>query len=215
MKILNYGRMMQLEEVKIYGRELILLKPVKIYHGEEISFHFNYFEDDGWETAGFDAAKAYLWSNKIGSQEFNSVILAAYTLYELYSPNPGFATMNGEIVNAYCIVAWINNLLGTKYTLKKRINKLWELAENYVLNDDEINSEDLSGELMQIIPKQLLKAAGGLELADLCYIINGTESLETNNVIQGTYPADVLECKNRIRRYLESTEVQNPETLPI
>ena len=212
MKILNYGGMMQLEEVKIYGRKLYLLKPVKIYPGGEVDFHYNYFEDDSWENAGFNASKAELWSNKIGSQEFNTVMLAAYTLYELYNPNQGFATVNDEIVEAYNIVAWINHLLGTEYTLEKRISKLWELAENYVLTDDGINSGDLSyGKLMQIIPRELRKAAGGLDLTDLCYIINGTESLETSDVRQGTYPADVLECKNRIRRYFESTEKQNPE----
>ena len=212
MKILNYGGMMQFESVKLYGRKLYLLKPVKIHTGGEIDFHFNYFEDDGWETAGFDSHKAKLYSNKIGSREFNSVILAAYTLYELYDPDPGFATVNGEIVDSYYIVAWINNLLGTEYTLGKRINRLWELAENYVLPNDKKDFETLSyGELMRMIPKELLKAAGELDLADLCYIINGTESLETSDVIQGTYPADVFECKNRIRRYFESTEAPNSE----
>ena len=205
MKILNYGGMMEFEEVKIYGHKIALLKPVKIYPGGEIDFYFNYFEDDSWETAGFDANKAELWSNKIGSREFNSVMLAAYTLYELYDSNPGFALENDDIIDAYYIVAWINHLLGTKYTLEKRITRLWELAENYVLSDDEKSSGALSySELMRMIPEKLLKAAGGLDLADLCYIINGTTNLENSDVKQGTYPADILECKNRIRRYFEN-----------
>ena len=208
-KILNYGGMMEFEEVKIYKHRIDLLKPVKISPGGQISFNYNYFEDDAWEYAGFDAAKAKLWSNKIGSCEFNSVMLAAYTLYELYDSEPEFALLNNDIVNAYYITAWINHLLGTEYTLEKRIKRLWELAENYVLADGEMYNALSYSDLMQIIPKRLLKAAGGLDFADLCYIINGTASLEANNIKHGTYPADVLECKNRIRRYFENAQAKN------
>ena len=35
--------------------------------------------------------------------------------------------------------------------------------------------------------------------------------MKKSDVKQGSYPADVLECRNRIRRYFESAEGKNPE----
>ena len=48
-KVLNYGGMMQFEIISMYGHEMGLLKPIKLYPGGRIRFHFNYFEDEGWE----------------------------------------------------------------------------------------------------------------------------------------------------------------------
>lgn len=64
-KILNYGGMMQFESISMYGHDMALLKPIELYPGGKVYFHFNYFEDDVWETAGFDAADGYFHSEKI------------------------------------------------------------------------------------------------------------------------------------------------------
>lgn len=89
MKILNYGGMMNLEMVSMYGHELYLLCPLKLFPEGRVDFHFNYFEDRGWENAGFDAKDGYFYSNKIGGQEFNDVVMAAYLLYEMWDDTPG------------------------------------------------------------------------------------------------------------------------------
>ena len=75
-KILNYGGMMQFEQISMYGHEMGLLKPIELYPGGKVRFHYNYFEDDAWETAGFDGEEAYFWSQKIGSAEFCDVVTA-------------------------------------------------------------------------------------------------------------------------------------------
>ena len=89
--LLNQGGMMEFETVSMYGKELGLLKPIEILPGGKVSFHFNYFEDEGWETTGFDADQCRLWSEKIGGGEFDAVIMAGYTLYEAYMDDVGYA----------------------------------------------------------------------------------------------------------------------------
>ena len=59
-KILNYGGMMDYEEVKIYGQKIGLLKPFALNGNASTCFFYNYFEDDSWETAKYDPEKALL-----------------------------------------------------------------------------------------------------------------------------------------------------------
>lgn len=40
-KLLNYGGMMQLERISMYGHDMALLKPVELYPGGKVHFHFN------------------------------------------------------------------------------------------------------------------------------------------------------------------------------
>lgn len=203
LKLLNYGGMMQFETVSLYGCELYLLKPVRELSDGKVNFHYNYFEDDAWETACFNADKPRLWSQKIGGNEFCDVIVAAYTLCELYDTGPGLVTVNGEIVDTEPYVRWINHLLGTAFTHEKRF-RLWEEAESYALANMEYSDAPFGySDLMDLIPARLLRFAGGTEFADLCYLTKGTESLTEDQVEPGTYPADVLACKTALAAYLK------------
>ena len=69
-------------------------------------FHFNYFEDDVWESAGYKIANTSFFSGKIGWKEFNDVVTAVHMLYELYDDNAGLAEINGEIVEGSAYVGW-------------------------------------------------------------------------------------------------------------
>ena len=109
-KVLNYGGMMSFEQVNIYGYSMGLLRPFEVHPGECSNFHFNYFEDSSWETAGYDAKMTELYSNKIGSAEFNDVITAARFLFEMYGSEIGLTCINGDVVNKQWYVGWLNNL---------------------------------------------------------------------------------------------------------
>ena len=198
---------MQFEEISMYGHDMGLLKPVEMYPGGKVHFHYNYFEDDAWETADFDANDAYLWSNKIGGAEFCDVITAAYTLYEVYDKEPGFAEIDGEIITTSKIVGWLNHILGTDFSMKKRFS-LWRNAEDLALKHMDRDCEEVLSysDLMEFIPYELRYAAGGLEFTDLLYIINGTESLTEAEVKEGTYPDDILKCKRALESYLEEAK---------
>ena len=205
IKVLNYGGMMEIESVRIYGLELNLLKPLELSGNEEIRFHYNYFEDDAWETAGYDAKENRLWSDKIGDREFAEVMLAAYALCEVYDKDVNAATINGDYIDPYYYVAWINHLLGEKFTVEKR-QHLWELAEARAFCDEDRVSTVSFSDIEDLIPRKKIRNAGGTELTDLCYVAKGTESLETDQVAPGSYPADILECKKRIAEYLSDGE---------
>ncbi|MDO4337963.1 MAG: hypothetical protein Q4C91_07725 [Eubacteriales bacterium] len=194
MKLLNYGGMMQFERVSLYGHDVILISPVELSEEGKVDFWYNYFEESSWENAGFHMDDSYFYSNKIGGCEFADVILAAYTLYEMYDEDPGFAECNGEIMDQRFYGGWLNHILGTEFTSKKRYN-LWENAEYIAFNRMDYDDPFSRNELRCLIPDKLLKAAGGTELSDLLYIMYGTESLKVDDIVPASYPDDVYQCK--------------------
>ena len=202
MKLLNYGGMMELETVQIFGRKLWLLKPAKILPGGKFTFWFNYFEDDFWEDASFDADSCCLWSEKIGSAEFSDVIIAAYFLFEMYDDKPGFTIVNGNIVNDTAYVGWLNHLLKTDFSMKRRF-RLWENMEACAFSWRREGYDAPDAEkVISSVPLGLELYSGGTELADLFFIIHGTESLEKSELVPGTYPADVSGCKKALEYFL-------------
>lgn len=211
-RLLNLGGMMRFEQVSMYGHDMGLLKPVEIFPGGKVHFHYNYFEDTSWETAGFNADSCELWSNKIGGAEFDDVIMAGYMLYEAYDEEGGMAELDGEITDTTEYMGWINNILGTSFSMKNRF-KLWENAEKYAfLRIGEEYDSPLPWRIfVNFIPKDLKYAAGGTDFTDLMYIIKGTSSLLTDeeDVKEGTYPADVLKCRRLVEKYFKSS-IENP-----
>lgn len=203
MKLLNYGGMMQFERVSLFDHELALLSPVELSEAGEVNFWYNYFEEDSWENAGFHMNDSIFYSNKIGSREFSDVILAAYTLYEMYDEAPGFAECNGEIIDSRFYGGWINHILGTEFSAKKRYN-LWENAEHIAFDRMDCSDPFSRSELRCLVPNKLLKAAGGTELSDLLYIIYGTESLKADDIVPASYPDDVYRCKMALMKFQES-----------
>lgn len=203
MKLLNYGGMMQFERVSLFDHELILLSPVELSEAGKVDFWYNYFEESNWENAGFHMNDSIFYSNKIGGCEFADVILAAYTLYEMYDEAPGFAECNGEIINPRFYGGWLNHILGTEFSMKKRYN-LWENAEHIAFTRMDYDDPFSRDELSCLIPDKLLKAAGGTELSDLLYIIYGTESLKVDNIVPASYPDDVYQCKMALMKFQES-----------
>lgn len=202
-RLLNVGGMMDIEKVSMFGENIYLLKPVEIESGREVCFHYNYFEDEGWESAGFDAKNCELWSNKIGSREFDDVIMAGYMLYEAYTGKPGLAYLNGDIINITNYMGWINSVLNTKFSMKNRFN-LWKNVEEFIFDKMEWdNPEDLITNISDIIPKGYYKVAGGTDLSDLLYIKNGTSILEEvcEDLEEGSYPMDVYKTKKLIKTF--------------
>ena len=52
IKLLNAGGMMQFESVNLFGKEIGLLKELTPNEDGVVHFHYNYFGDEAWETAG-------------------------------------------------------------------------------------------------------------------------------------------------------------------
>lgn len=205
IKILNYGGMMQLEKISMYGHDMSLLKPVELYPGGKVNFHFNYFEDDGWESAEFDANRGSFYSGKIGGSEFCEVVTAVYFLYEAWDEEWGFAAIDEDIINDCYYTGWINHLLGTQFSMKKRF-RIWDNVEKYALERVGHYKDMTLGDVLQFIPIGMRYGAGGVEFSDLMYIIHGTESLTDDEIEPDTYPADVYGCKKALEVFLEKNQ---------
>lgn len=197
MKLFYYGGMMKLQNINLYDKEITLLEPVNYKEEKCTQFYYNYFEDTSWEDAGYYYDIDHLYSNKIGSAEFCDVICAAYCLYEHFDEETGLANINDDIMDCKFNTGWINNVLGTKYSVQHRL-EIWKNAEYYASLRTDYDCPICYDDVMDILPKDLLEFAGGTELTDVLYIVKGTESLNINEVEEGTYPADVLACKNAI-----------------
>lgn len=203
VKLANYGGMMDYERVSLYGYDMALLKPVEICREGRVYFDYNYFEDDIWETAGYDSNKTCFYSGKIGNFEFCDVVTAIHFLYEVNDDDAGVTEVNDCVINADKFVGWINHLLGTAYSLKKRF-RLWDCVEKYALSEEASERTLTAYKVMEFIPYSMWRAIGGLEFADLLYIIKGTESLAEQDFSQDSYPADVYRCKKAVTRFLEA-----------
>ena len=201
MKILNYGGMMHLEEVSMFDRKLFLLSPLELSKQGVVYFWYNYFEERNWVRAGFNANDLTFYSNKIGTCEFCEVILAVYMLYEMCVETPGFAKCNGELLNPWFYGGWLNHILGTEFSAEKRYN-LWENAEHIAFSRLDYDDPFSMLELDKMISSGF-EVAGGTELADLLYIIYGTETLETDRIVPGSYPDDVYQCKKALISFRE------------
>ncbi len=81
IKVLNYGGMMQFERISMYGHEMSLLKPVELHPDGKIWFHFNYFEDESWETAGFDANEGIFYSKRTETSWMTDFIQAGSIIF--------------------------------------------------------------------------------------------------------------------------------------
>lgn len=204
LKILNYGGMLQFEKVNIYGKQIALIKPPEPDEDGNVEFHYNYFEDDAWESAQFNTKDATLYTGKIGSDEFNWAIRAAYSLYEAYDEGVGRALQDMTEVDAGYAIGWINHILGTDFTVKNRF-RLWEYFEKENLLDG--NTSNISiGTIVRSVPSTQYKGLGGIEFADICYILEGTKDLEEEILIKGSYPETILKAKRALQEYYDKNE---------
>lgn len=209
LKILNYGGMMQFEKAVICGHEIILLKPVEANQDSKAVFCYNYFEDNIWEDACYNADSGGFFSGKLGGREFCDVVTAVHFLYELYDSGAGFSQIDGEVIGAEIYTGWINHVLGKAFSMKKRF-RLWEHFEHYFLersNPGYQTAEDYP--LMETIPFHMYRAMGGTEFSDICYVMEGTDSLQEKELEEGSYPKTVYRCKKLLEQYL--TEDRNNE----
>lgn len=213
-KLLNYGGMMQFETVSMYGRCISLLKPVTLVEDSCNYFHYNYFEDDGWETAGYDMETCRFFSGKKGSYEFSEVIMAVYTLYELFSQRHCLALEDGEIVDASRYIGWINYVLDTDFTIRHRFD-LWENAELIAAYREGYDVKFEKEHLYSLFPEKGLIYAGGTDLTDLLYIINGTEVFVKEETDENSYPYDVLQCKEALSNWMNTYEEEKQQEMLI
>ena len=109
LTILDQGGMLDLEDVRLCGKRVWLLKPPQALPGKDtIPFCYNYFEQDSWESAGYEPATCRFHTNKVGWRQFNLVCSAVYVLYEFYTDTFGIANEDDHVYDARKIIGWLN-----------------------------------------------------------------------------------------------------------
>lgn len=136
-------------------------------------------------------------------------------LSELEDNDIGFTMCNGDIVSEEKYVGWINQILGTNYSFRKRFN-LWENVEWYIENEKCEEMHISMKELFELIPKNLRYAAGGTELADLLWVINGTSSLLPRDLDPDSYAYEVWKCQRAIQEiFIKDLENEEEKILSL
>lgn len=139
LTILNQGGMLDLEDVSLFGKRVWLLKPPLALPGKDtIPFCYNYFEQDSWESAGYDPTSCSFHTNKVGWRQFNLVCSAVYVLYEFYTDSFGIANEDDHVYDAWKIIGWLNYLFGSRYD-NRRVSDPWriyQLLPDYRRDDD-------------------------------------------------------------------------------
>lgn len=123
MKLFAQGGMMNVEEISLFGTEIGLLCPVEPNEDQRVLLNYNYFDDDGWETAVYDLKTGKLGSRRIGWHIFADVVLAAYILLEFYTEKYTVTMLNNSYIpGAWKTIQWLNYLFDEKYCDTRQID---------------------------------------------------------------------------------------------
>ncbi len=209
-KVMNYGGMMDLEFLDLFGFRLELMKPFHLNPEGRSLFCYNYFEENFWETGCYKWKEGKLHTEKVGCYEFNDVSLAAYYLLFMYDENPGCVAVDNRIMADTVAVGWLNHLLGTRFSMKPFF-QLFDIAEKYAL--DGWSPDLKEEEILYMLPENLEYDACGTDFADLMYIFHGTQTLDLGDVLPGSYPDDVKKAREAVRSFLNREGEDSLETL--
>ena len=113
-KLMTLAGMMEDGSFSLFGKTYRTLKPIQ-FNDDGFYFCYNYFEDDFWETAGYDEKKGRFWSNKIGHRQFALGILAGYALEGAYLPGLSAVDYDGHVSTGKAYLMWANTVLGEHY----------------------------------------------------------------------------------------------------
>lgn len=151
LRILDVGGMMDIEEVSLYGRRLVLLRKPEIdTDSNSVCFCYNYFENDCWETAGYHPENGCFVTNKVGTRQFNLICRAVYVLLEFYDESFRISEEDGHVYDAQSVLGWLNFLFDEAYT-NARVLDLWKI---YRLLPDYRRSDDL----LRLLPLSQLES---------------------------------------------------------
>ncbi len=125
-KVFQNGGMMDVEILQLFGKKVATIHKAKM-NSKGMNFTYNYYEDDAWENAGYSRKSKSVWSNKIGWSQYNWAVVAAYTLEEQYNENVVATMVNGELVDTWSCVGWLNYLFDEEKHVKNF--DAWKLFE--------------------------------------------------------------------------------------
>lgn len=197
-KLFNESGMMVRESLRLFGKEIYTLKPVRIKNGYT-TFYYNWFEDDAWENAGY--SKDGVYSNKVGWREFSIVIEAAYTLQTMYMADPVYVFRNGELIVPWRFLGWFKYLFNEDYKLPDR--DLMRLVE-YLHEHDDFCTGILDKYYELVYSGYMIES-----VIDAVAVMHGTESslkilgIDTNEKETDDSQCRYVDCIWKINKFIE------------
>ena len=218
LKLLNYAGMMNFEVINMFGIELGLLKEVELDENGRAFFHYNYFEDDTWEDAGYNSKTGKFFTGKVGVKEFCNAVLAAYTLYECYDQTLGLTWLDADMVGCTGYTAWINHLFSNQYTMERRVKYFFDLMAQATIENSSYK-ENLEEWIYDICPRVKEAALDKCDFIDLILIQMGTDEIDTfaENMRESgefglyQYICDISACKEAVIRCFDNTDPETTE----
>ncbi len=122
------GGMMNAEYVSLYGMKVMMLRKASMQESG-MSFGYNYFEDDFWESAGYNRKEHRVYSGKVGWGAFCSTMLAAYVMEELYTDGVAFTMIENYFAASWRATGWMNYLFQDHYC--EKVKNPWKVYETY------------------------------------------------------------------------------------
>ena len=169
-KVFQYGGMMDIESTNLFGKKIITIRKAEL-DSKGMNFHYNYFEDDAWESAGYNLKGNYIWSNKIGWAQFHDAVVAAYTLEEQYTEGVAATMVNGEFVTSWAYVGWLNYLFDEHKHIKNF--DTWPLFEAHYRKYKENYSS-----YNQTWSKFGNNGYAFISWCEICAVLHGTAEME-------------------------------------
>lgn len=117
-RLFQEGGMMRIKPNILYGKRVYTIHKIKMGKSG-VRFNYNYFEENEWETAGFDKENYYVFSGKLGHEDFLEVMTAAYMLEEQYVEETTVTRLYGDNVRKREYIGWINYLFDKCYNQDK------------------------------------------------------------------------------------------------
>lgn len=139
LKLFRAAGMFEMKYMRLYGYDIFLLAEPSM-HSYGMDFTYNYFEDAGWENAGYSKKKRSVYSDKIGSDQFHMGVAAGYVLQALYTDGAAAPEVNGRFISTEGYTGWINYLFDECFSV--RSSDPWDIYENTFL-DSEYDGPDM------------------------------------------------------------------------
>lgn len=147
VKVMHAAGLMSERYTEMFGKKLWLLADPKIdEHGIDVTY--SYYEQAGWENAGYSKNENRICSGKVGDMWFRRAMCALYYLQGIYQGGPVNVDVNGYLEYERPYIGWLNYILDTRFP--RQDNDLWKkyeigqnLRANWAAMDD--GTSGLSG----------------------------------------------------------------------
>lgn len=177
-EIFKQGGMFQFEKVSMFGTKIALLahptEDSKGYFGA----YYNYFEDDRWPEFGFNLKEGWLYSEKIGSSQFNWVASAVHLLADIYTKEFSATYVGGAPIPFFPALRWLNYLFGLDGEVQERCN-FWKIYELIHREDcDYFSFKNVVSHLKYYFPYKYLEDLDPLGYLNIMLVTEGIAAVK-------------------------------------